>query len=82
MIKMKMKNPPLDQTGGQREVGLEKEPESTSAPKEKTSKSSGKSKEGSKSHQEHTGKSTQAEEPIHHPDWFKKPSKPTTPDRD
>nr|GEX42047.1 hypothetical protein [Tanacetum cinerariifolium] len=65
MIKMKMKNPPLDQTGGQREVGLEKEPESTSAPKEKTSKSSGKSKEGSKSHQEHTGKSTQAEEPIH-----------------
>nr|GEX23408.1 hypothetical protein [Tanacetum cinerariifolium] len=65
MIMMKMKNPPLDQTGGQREVGLEKEPESTSAPKEKTSKSSGKSKEGSKSHQEHTGKSTQAEEPIH-----------------
>nr|GFD33288.1 hypothetical protein [Tanacetum cinerariifolium] len=40
------------------------EPESTSAPKEKTSKSTGKSKEGSKSHQEHTGKSTQAEEPI------------------
>nr|GEY82500.1 hypothetical protein [Tanacetum cinerariifolium] len=33
-----------------------KEPKSTSAPKEKTSKSTGKSKEGSKSHQEHTGK--------------------------
>nr|GEU98868.1 putative reverse transcriptase domain-containing protein [Tanacetum cinerariifolium] len=86
-----------------------KEPESTSAPKEKTSKSTGKSKEGSKSHQDHTDKSTQAEEPIHadeeleepthqefdtrfteeqhvneitqHPDWFKKPSKPATPDR-
>nr|GEW47150.1 hypothetical protein [Tanacetum cinerariifolium] len=87
-----------------------KEPESASAPKEKTSKSAGKSKEGSKSHQKHTGKSTQAEEPIHadkeleepahqefdtgfsivqpieeitqHPDWFEKPSKIATPDRD
>nr|GEU91569.1 hypothetical protein [Tanacetum cinerariifolium] len=76
----------------------------------KTSKSAGKSKEWSKSHQEHTGKSTQTEEPIHadeeleepahqefdtrfteeqpvdeitqHPDWFKKPSKPVTLDRD
>ncbi|GJX41114.1 hypothetical protein Tco_0256104 [Tanacetum coccineum] len=46
-----------------RRVG--KEPESTSAPKEKTSKSSGKSKEGSKSYQRSTGKSAQAEEPIH-----------------
>ncbi|GKB50626.1 hypothetical protein Tco_0901379 [Tanacetum coccineum] len=35
-----------------------KEPESTSAPKEKTSKSTGKSKEGSKSHQTSTGNST------------------------
>ncbi|GKD82905.1 hypothetical protein Tco_1349744, partial [Tanacetum coccineum] len=42
-----------------------KEPESTSAPKEKTSKSSGKTKEGSKSHHTSTGKSAQAEEPIH-----------------
>ncbi|GJZ47143.1 hypothetical protein Tco_0600975 [Tanacetum coccineum] len=42
-----------------------KEPESTSAPKEKTSKSSGKSKEGSKYHHTSTGKSAQAEEPIH-----------------
>ncbi|GJW64418.1 hypothetical protein Tco_0116302 [Tanacetum coccineum] len=42
-----------------------KEPESTSALKEKTSKSFGKSKEGSKSHQKSTGKSAQAEEPIH-----------------
>ncbi|GKD01457.1 hypothetical protein Tco_1171731 [Tanacetum coccineum] len=87
-----------------------KEPESTSAPKEKTSKSSGKSKEGSKSHHTSTGKSAQAEEPIHadedleepahqefdtgftedqpvdettqHHDWFQKPTKPPTPDRD
>ncbi|GJV85417.1 hypothetical protein Tco_1525315 [Tanacetum coccineum] len=34
-----------------------KEPESTSSPKEKTSKSSGKSKDGSKSHHTSTGKS-------------------------
>ncbi|GKC17971.1 hypothetical protein Tco_1014753 [Tanacetum coccineum] len=87
-----------------------KEPESTSAPKEKTSKSSDNSKEGSKSHHTSTGKSAQAEEPIHadedleepthqefntgftedqpvdettqHPDWFQKPTKPPTPDRD
>ncbi|GJV74843.1 hypothetical protein Tco_1506427 [Tanacetum coccineum] len=38
---MKMKNPPLDQTEGPREEELEKKPESTSSPKEKTSKSSG-----------------------------------------
>nr|GEZ97031.1 hypothetical protein [Tanacetum cinerariifolium] len=42
-----------------------KEPESSSAPKEKTSKSAGKSKEGSKSHQKSTGKSVQEDEPIH-----------------
>ncbi|GJW12337.1 hypothetical protein Tco_1578164 [Tanacetum coccineum] len=42
-----------------------KEPELTSVPKEKTSKSSGKTKEGSKYHQKSTGKSAQAEEPIH-----------------
>ncbi|GJZ22447.1 hypothetical protein Tco_0559486 [Tanacetum coccineum] len=42
-----------------------KEPESTSAPKEKTSMLTGKSKERSKSHQKSTGKSTQAKEPIH-----------------
>ncbi|GJW62844.1 retrovirus-related pol polyprotein from transposon TNT 1-94 [Tanacetum coccineum] len=91
-------------------VTLKRQPESTSAPKEKTSKSTGKSKEGSKSHQKSTGKSAQAEEPIHadeyleepahqefdtgftkdqpvndstqHPDWFQKPTKPPTSDRD
>ncbi|GJX63622.1 hypothetical protein Tco_0296522 [Tanacetum coccineum] len=42
-----------------------KEPIQTSASKEKTSKSTGKSKEGSKYHQKSTGKSAQAEEPIH-----------------
>nr|GEV52789.1 zinc finger, CCHC-type [Tanacetum cinerariifolium] len=41
-----------------------KEPESSSEPKEKSSKSTVKSKEGSKSHQKSAGKSAQAEEPI------------------
>ncbi|GKE49645.1 hypothetical protein Tco_1480903, partial [Tanacetum coccineum] len=42
-----------------------KEPESTSAPKEKTSKTTGKSTEGSKSHHKSAGKFAQAEEPMH-----------------
>nr|GEX59059.1 hypothetical protein [Tanacetum cinerariifolium] len=42
-----------------------KEPKTSSASTEKTSKSYGKSKEGLKSHQKSTGKSGQAEEPIH-----------------
>nr|GEY15442.1 putative ribonuclease H-like domain-containing protein [Tanacetum cinerariifolium] len=42
-----------------------KEPELTSAPKEKTSKTSGKSTEGSKSHQKTTSKYASAEEPMH-----------------
>ncbi|GJQ99750.1 hypothetical protein Tco_0522735 [Tanacetum coccineum] len=44
------KNPPLDQTGGTKIRRARKEPESTSAPQEKTSKTTGKSTEGSKSH--------------------------------
>ncbi|GJV45016.1 hypothetical protein Tco_1429552, partial [Tanacetum coccineum] len=64
-----------------------KEPESTSLQKEKTSKKIGKSTEGSKSHH----KSAQAEEPMHtaedleeppHHEFFQKPAKPPTPDRD
>ncbi|GKE82377.1 hypothetical protein Tco_1552377, partial [Tanacetum coccineum] len=42
-----------------------KELESTSAPKEKTSKTTGKSTEGSKSHHESAGESSHAEEPMH-----------------
>nr|GEZ56697.1 reverse transcriptase domain-containing protein [Tanacetum cinerariifolium] len=41
-----------------------KEPESTSAPKEKASKTTGKSTEGSKSHQKTTNESAPAEEPM------------------
>ncbi|GJX11136.1 hypothetical protein Tco_0200995 [Tanacetum coccineum] len=42
-----------------------KEPESTSAPKDKTSKSTGSSKEGFKSKTRSTGKSAQAEKQVH-----------------
>ncbi|GJT41686.1 hypothetical protein Tco_0941551 [Tanacetum coccineum] len=42
-----------------------KEPESTSAPKEKTSKTSGKSYKGSKSQHKTAGESAQTEEPMH-----------------
>ncbi|GJT59615.1 hypothetical protein Tco_1003148 [Tanacetum coccineum] len=42
-----------------------KEPESTSAPKEKTSKTTSKSTDGSKSQHKSTGESTHTEEPMH-----------------
>ncbi|GKD94162.1 hypothetical protein Tco_1373999 [Tanacetum coccineum] len=87
-----------------------KEPESTSAPKEKTSKTSGKSYEGSKSKHKTASESAQTEEPMHttkdleepahqefetgvtedqpneetpqFPDWFQRPKKHPSPDRD
>ncbi|GKF07439.1 hypothetical protein Tco_0041663, partial [Tanacetum coccineum] len=51
-----------------------KEPKSTSALKEKTSKLTEKSKEGSKSHHTSSGKSAQAEEPIHADEDLEKPA--------
>ncbi|GJV32351.1 hypothetical protein Tco_1392751 [Tanacetum coccineum] len=42
-----------------------KEPESTSAPKEKTSKTTGKSTDGSKSQHKSVGESAHTEEPMH-----------------
>nr|GFA41203.1 hypothetical protein [Tanacetum cinerariifolium] len=60
-----------------------KEPELTSAPKEKTSKTSGKPTEGSKS--QHKIASATDDQPIEeasqHPHWFQKQTKPLTPDR-
>ncbi|GKF74415.1 hypothetical protein Tco_0220747, partial [Tanacetum coccineum] len=50
---------------GSKRTKAGKEPESTSAPKDKTSKSTGSSKEGSKSKTRSTGKSAQAEEQVH-----------------
>nr|GEZ02631.1 hypothetical protein [Tanacetum cinerariifolium] len=70
----------LDRGSKTRQAG--KEPESTSAPKEKESKTFGKSTEGSKSHQKTASESAPIEEPMHHPKWFKKQTKPPTPDCD
>nr|GEU33393.1 hypothetical protein [Tanacetum cinerariifolium] len=50
---------------GSKKRRARKEHKSSSEPKEKSSKSTGKSKEGSKSHQKSIGKSTEVEEPIH-----------------
>ncbi|GJV02654.1 hypothetical protein Tco_1336223 [Tanacetum coccineum] len=61
---MKMKNL-AGSNRGFKKRRARKEPESACATKGETSKSTGKSKEGSKSHQTSTGKSAQAEEPIH-----------------
>ncbi|GJZ05045.1 hypothetical protein Tco_0538320 [Tanacetum coccineum] len=51
-----------------------KEPESTSAPKEKTSKTSGKSYKGSKSQNKATGESAQTEEPMHTTKYLEEPA--------
>ncbi|GJY52744.1 hypothetical protein Tco_0444408 [Tanacetum coccineum] len=51
-----------------------KEPESTSAPKEKISKTTGKSTEGSKSHHKSADESSQTEEPMHTAKDLKEPS--------
>ncbi|GJR38624.1 hypothetical protein Tco_1214308 [Tanacetum coccineum] len=55
---------------GSKRRRAEKEPESTSAPKEKTSKSPGKTKEGSKSHYTSTGftEDQPVDETTQHPD--------------
>ncbi|GKD75484.1 hypothetical protein Tco_1333766 [Tanacetum coccineum] len=58
-----------------------KEPESTSAPKEKTSKTTGKSTEGSKSHQKSADESAQAEEPMQTAKDLEEPTH-QDPDRD
>ncbi|GJR03331.1 hypothetical protein Tco_0526315 [Tanacetum coccineum] len=56
----------------QRRAG--KEPESTSVPKEKTSKSTDKYKEGSKSHYTSTGKFAQVEELMHADEDLEEPA--------
>ncbi|GKA16092.1 hypothetical protein Tco_0695839 [Tanacetum coccineum] len=106
----KDKEPSARSNRGSKRRRAGKEPESTSAPKEKTSKTSGKSYEGSKSQYKTAGKSAQIEEPMHttkdleepayqefetgvtkdqhneetpkYPDWFQKPTKLPSPDRD
>ncbi|GJT72823.1 hypothetical protein Tco_1032109 [Tanacetum coccineum] len=60
-----------DQGSKRRRAG--KEPESSSAPKETTTKSTGKSTEGSKSRHQSAGQSALEKEPIHTEDNFEDP---------
>ncbi|GKC29381.1 hypothetical protein Tco_1036675, partial [Tanacetum coccineum] len=61
----KDKEPSTGSNQGSKRRRARKEPESTSAPKEKISKTTGKSTEGSKSHHKSAGQSAQADEPMH-----------------
>nr|GEW22753.1 hypothetical protein [Tanacetum cinerariifolium] len=61
----KVKEPSAGSNQGSKGRRARKEQESTSAPKEKTSKTTGKSTEGSKSHHKSASESAQAEEPMH-----------------
>ncbi|GKD99147.1 hypothetical protein Tco_1383044, partial [Tanacetum coccineum] len=108
--KDKDEEPSTGSNRGSKRRRARKEPESTSAPKENKSKTTGKSTDGSKSQHKFAGESAHTEEPMHtdkdleepahqefetgvtkeqsneetsqHPDWFQKPAKPPTPDRD
>ncbi|GJZ93255.1 hypothetical protein Tco_0665320 [Tanacetum coccineum] len=61
----KDKEPSAGSNRGSKRRRTGKEPESTSTPKEKTTKSTGKSTKGSKSFHKSAGESTHAEEPMH-----------------
>ncbi|GJT06858.1 hypothetical protein Tco_0841320 [Tanacetum coccineum] len=106
----KDEEPSFGSNRGSKRRRARKEPESTSAPKEKTSRTTGKSTDGSKSQHKSAGESAHTEEPMQtykdleepahqefdigateeqsdeetsqHPDWFQKPAKIPTPDRD
>ncbi|GKA52683.1 hypothetical protein Tco_0745998 [Tanacetum coccineum] len=70
----KDEEPSAGSNWGSKRRRARKEPESTSAPKEKTSKTIGKSTEGSKSHHKSAGESDQAEEPMHTAKDLKEPT--------
>ncbi|GJZ34688.1 hypothetical protein Tco_0580505 [Tanacetum coccineum] len=61
----KDEEPSTGSNQGSKRRQARKEPESTNAPKEKTSKTSGKSYEGSKSQHKTDGESAQTEKPMH-----------------
>nr|GEV72533.1 hypothetical protein [Tanacetum cinerariifolium] len=63
--KDKDKEPSAGSNWGSKKRRAGKEPDLTSAPKEKTSKTSGKSTEGSKSHHKTASQSAPADEPMH-----------------
>ncbi|GKB16720.1 hypothetical protein Tco_0850643, partial [Tanacetum coccineum] len=82
--KVKDEEPFAGSNWGSKRRRARKEPESTSALKEKPSKTTGKSTDGSKSQHKSAGatKEQSDEETSQHPDWFQKPAKIPTPDRD
>ncbi|GJW59982.1 hypothetical protein Tco_0109317 [Tanacetum coccineum] len=61
----KDKEPSTGSNRGSKRKRAGKEPKSTSAPKEKTSKTTGKSNDGSKSQHKSVGESAHTEEPMH-----------------
>ncbi|GKE19436.1 hypothetical protein Tco_1427013, partial [Tanacetum coccineum] len=87
--KDKDEEPSVGSNRGSKRRRARKEPELTSAPKEKTTNTSGKSHKGSKSQHKTTGESAQIESLYQHneetpqfPDWFQRPTKLPSPDRD
>ncbi|GJY84820.1 hypothetical protein Tco_0498846 [Tanacetum coccineum] len=70
----KDEEPSAGSNRGSKRRRARKEPESTSAPKEKTSKTTGKSIKGSKSHHKSAGESAQAEEPRHTAKYLEEPA--------
>nr|GEV46657.1 hypothetical protein [Tanacetum cinerariifolium] len=70
----KMKNPPLDQTGGQGDA--EKERRLASAPTETVTRSAGRSTQGSRSRQASISESALAEEPMQTTSQLEEPSHP------
>ncbi|GJY56373.1 hypothetical protein Tco_0455488, partial [Tanacetum coccineum] len=70
----KDEEPSAGSTRGSKRRRVGKEPESTSAPKENTSKITGKSTEGSKSYHKSVGESAQTEEPMYTAEDLEKPA--------
>ncbi|GJR70729.1 hypothetical protein Tco_0016794 [Tanacetum coccineum] len=83
----KDEEPSAGSNWGSKRRRARKEPESTSAPKEKTSKTTSKSTEGSKSYRKSVSESAQAKEPMHttkdlEEPTHQEPTKLPSPDRD
>ncbi|GKB94128.1 hypothetical protein Tco_0980265 [Tanacetum coccineum] len=81
----KAKNPPLESTGVPKDDELEKEPGVTSLKGNKTSKTTGQVNEWVQSQHSLLARATEEqsdEETSQHPNWFQKPAKIPTPDRD
>ncbi|GJV62439.1 hypothetical protein Tco_1468539 [Tanacetum coccineum] len=87
MMRIKTKNPPLDQTEGPRKEELEKNPSQLSTDKSAQADEPIHTVEDVEepTHQEFITGFTEdqhVDDTTQHPDWFQKPAKPPTPDRD